>query len=114
MAQLISLRSMLGEMGKLPTEGLPTDLKDTVTGMKDLFGRAGKTILPFFEGIPNDADELKKWGADLAADPAKLQEIMGKMAGLGPSMQSFDGEMKEKQAAAKTVFEKYGIKAPGE
>ena len=114
MAQLISLRSMLGEMGKLPTDGLPTDLKDTVVGMKDLFGRAGKAILPFFEGIPTEADALKQWGTDLAADPAKLQEMMGKMAGLGPSMQAFDGEMKEKQAAAKTVFEKYGIKAPGE
>ena len=104
----------LGEMGKLPTDGLPADLKETVTGMKELFGRAGKTILPFFEGIPTEADALKQWGTDLAADPAKLQEIMGKMAGLGPSMQAFDGEMKEKQAAAKLVFEKYGIKTPGE
>ena len=111
--QLIGMRSMLGEMDKLPTEGLPTDLKDTVTGLKDFCGRLGKVMLPIFEGIPTEADALKQWGTDSAADPAKLQEVMGKITGL-PGYQSLGREGKEKQAAAKTVFEKYGIKALGE
>jgi hypothetical protein len=38
---------------------------------------------------------------------------MGKITGL-PGYQSLGREGKEKQAAAKTVFEKYGIKALGE
>ena len=113
MGPLISLRSMLGEMGKLPTDGLPADLKETVVGMQELFGRVGKSILPFFEGIPTDAEGLKKWQADLAADPAGAQAVMTKMAGLGPAMQSFDKEMKEKQEAAKAVFKKYNIDPPG-
>lgn len=113
MAPLISLRTMLGEMGKLPTEGLPTDLKETVVGMQEIFGRVSKSILPFFDGIPTDAEEMKKWQAGLAADPAAAQAVMTKMAGLGPAMQSFDKEMKEKQEAAKAVFKKYNIDPPG-
>jgi hypothetical protein len=111
--QLIAMRSMLGEMDKLTTEGLPMDLKDTVTGLKDYFGRAGKIMLPIFEDIPTEADALKQWVTDSEADPAKLQEVMGKMADL-PGIQSLGREAEEMEAAVKTVFEKYGIKFLGE
>jgi hypothetical protein len=71
-------------------------------------------MLPIFEGIPTEADALKQWGTDLAADPAKLKEVMGKMAGLESGLQSFNREGEEKMAAAKPVFKKYGIKTLGE